>query len=419
MRRYLLHLVLFVLTFLATTLSGAEWIFGRYVLFDIEGRFIFENWSDWWFTWEKFFVGMEFSIPFLLFLTCHEFGHYITARLYRVNVSLPFYIPLWLGVISTIGTMGAFIQIKQPLVSRKQFFDIGIAGPLAGFVIAIGVLWYGFTNLPSPEYVFEIHPEYKTEYPIEFEKYGYDYAEYAYKFADNESNREKGIVGLDKSSDSTLSIAVGKNLIFILFEKFVVSDPSRIPHSYEIMHYPYLFAGFLGLLFTALNLMPIGQLDGGHILYALVGSERHKLIAPFLFIIFVFYAGLGVITPFNLAESLSNANGFFDFINRLTPYLFYVFFLFLIFSRTIKGTQNVLLLAMIVLTTQIIFSFFFPRIQGYAGWLAFAFLLGRILGIYHPPAQQDEPLDTKRQILGWITLVIFILCFSPKPLIYE
>ena len=113
-----------------------------------------------------------------------SFGHYITARIYRVKVTLPFYIPLWLGIISTIGTMGAFIQIKQPLVSRKQFFDIGIAGPLAGFVVAIGVLWYGFTHLPSPEYVFEIHPEYKTEYPIEFEKYGYNYAEYAYKFPD-------------------------------------------------------------------------------------------------------------------------------------------------------------------------------------------------------------------------------------------
>lgn len=212
---------------------------------------------------------------------------------------------------------------------------------------------------------------------------------------------------------------MGKNLIFLFFENFVVTDKSKIPHRYEIMHYPFLFAGFLGLLFTALNLMPIGQLDGGHILYGLVGAQRHRLIAPLLFIIFVFYAGLGMVTPFDLAQDMSEANGFFDVLNRLGPYLFYVFFLYLVFSRTIKGTQNVLLLAMLVITTQIVVSFFFPRIEGYSGWLAFAFLLGRILGIYHPPARYDEPLDTKRKILGWVSFAIFIICFSPRPLIYE
>ena len=119
---------------------------------------------------------MYYSIPFLTILTVHEFGHYLTAKYHNVKVTLPFYIPLWLGFIPlpfTIGTAGAFIRIKEMIHSRKQYFDIGIAGPLAGFVVAVLVLTYGFTHLPPPEYIFEIHPEYK-EYGLNYEDYVYD-----------------------------------------------------------------------------------------------------------------------------------------------------------------------------------------------------------------------------------------------------
>src|SRR5690606_12811327 len=107
--------------------------------------------------------GLYFSGPFLGILTVHEFGHYIAAQLHRVKVTLPYYIPLWFGFIAmpSIGTGGACIRIKEFVTSRNKYFDIGIAGPLAGFVVALGVLFYGFTHLPPPEHIFTIHPEYE------------------------------------------------------------------------------------------------------------------------------------------------------------------------------------------------------------------------------------------------------------------
>src|SRR5690606_8619198 len=113
------------------------------------------------------------------------------------DVSLPYYIPLWFGITSTIGTMGAFIRIRSRIFSRQQFFDIGIAGPLAGFVVAIPLLWYGFTYLPDPDYIFTIHPEYQ--------QFGQDYARYVYQGEGN--------------------FSLGKNLLFLFFERYV-ADPA-------------------------------------------------------------------------------------------------------------------------------------------------------------------------------------------------
>jgi membrane-associated protease RseP (regulator of RpoE activity) len=402
-KKYRIHILLFVLTFITTTFSGIEWITGKTILLD----------ETWWFSFDYFLEGLHFSVPFLLFLTCHEFGHYFTARYYGVNVSLPYYIPLWLGFTLTIGTMGAFIQIKQRLHSRKHFFDIGIAGPLAGFVVAVGISWYGFANLPTADYVFKIHPKYKTEYPAAYQKYGLDYAKYAYQYADNKDNRKKDLVG-KKIEDN---MGIGKNLMFILLENFVVKDKSRLPHPNEMMHYPYLFAGFLALLFTALNLMPIGQLDGGHILYGLVGYEWHRRIAPILLILFVFYAGLGIFQPFVLAYGSMRSFG--EFSNYFATYLLYLFLLVIIFSRTFKTQGTVWVVSLAVFTLQYGLAFWMPHLQGYSGWLVFALLLGRVLGVYHPPADIDTPLDTKRKILGWLSLLIFVLCFSPQPIVFE
>ncbi len=379
-RKYTLHLLLFLLTFLSTTLAGSEWIYGKFRFYITENFTIIPLYQE-WATWDIFFEGLKFSVPFLAFLTVHEFGHYITALRYKVKVTLPYYIPMWLGWSFSIGTMGAFIQIKSALESRKQFFDIGIAGPLAGFVIALGVLVYGFLNLPPAEYIFVIHPEY--------EEFGLNYAKFVYK--DVEANG--GAIGL------------GKNLLFIILENLLVSDKSLIPNQYELMHYPFLFAGYLGLLFTALNLIPIGQLDGGHILYGMVGHKMHAKIAPVFFVIFVVYAGLGMIDPHWSAEDL------------IYTIPFYLVFLYFIFSRTLKLRRNVFILAMSVFTFQFVLAFFFPLLVGYNGWFAFALLLGRFLGVYHPSALEDKPLDWKRNVLGCVAFVIFILCFSPQPFI--
>ena len=343
---------------------GSELILGRSFFYSPEGL----KWTD-------FAIGFYYSCPFLGFLTVHEFGHYITARLYKIRVTLPYYIPLFFA----FGTMGAFIRIKDPIKSRKEFFDVGIAGPLAGFVVAIGILFYGFTHLPPQEYIYEVHPEYA--------QYGENYAEYVYE------------------NDSLISLAVGGNLIFDFFENYVVEDPSRIPNAYEMMHYPWLFAGFLATFFTTLNLIPIGQLDGGHVLYGLFGFKKHKIISSALFIAFVGYAGLGVVTPFMTG-------------NELMLYVpLYLGFLYLTFSKMYPRAMDKLTVALSVLAGQVVISYFWPDFTGYSGWLLFAFIIGRILGVYHPPALLDQPLDTKRKILGWIALVIFVISFSPQPFI--
>jgi membrane-associated protease RseP (regulator of RpoE activity) len=267
-KRHLIQAALFAVTVITTTLAGAELMYGKYLLFSEGGISI-----------EEFFGGFQYSFAFLLFLTVHEFGHYITARLYQIRVTLPYYIPLYFfGVGLSIGSMGAIIKIEGIIHSRKQFFDIGIAGPLAGFVVAIGLLWYGFTHLPPPEFIFQIHPEYA--------EYGLDYAEHVY-------------------TDQTFGFTVGTNLIYSFFVNFVAPDPSWVPNPYEIMHYPWIFAGYLALFFTSLNLLPIGQLDGGHILYGILGSARHRVISASLFIAFIFYAGLGLVTPHDSPDDLT------------------------------------------------------------------------------------------------------------------
>jgi membrane-associated protease RseP (regulator of RpoE activity) len=372
-RTHLIQLLLFFITLGTTTLAGAEWLFGSSFL----GAFRPMGWPQFW-------AGLQFSLPFLGVLTVHEFGHYFTARANRVRVSLPYYLPLWLGISTTIGTLGAFIRIRERIRSNRQYFDIGIAGPLAGFVAALGLLWYGFTHLPPPEYIFTIHPEYQ--------QFGLKYFQYVYR------NPQPGTVQL------------GDNLLFYFFKTYVATDPARVPNPFEIIHYPYLFAGYLALFFTALNLIPIGQLDGGHILYGLLGERGHRLVSPVLFVGFVFYAGLGQFR-------------FSDFDLRTTEaglyqwgyLLIYLGVLFWTFSRLHENRLLLLMLAAGVVLGQLTLAYFVPGIEGYVGFLPFMLILGRFLGVYHPPAAIERPLDPKRRVLGWLALLIFVLCFSPKP----
>jgi membrane-associated protease RseP (regulator of RpoE activity) len=365
-KTYLLHFALFAITFLTTTFAGTEWTTGKSIL---SGAY---NWQD-------FLVGMHYSVPFLLILTAHEFGHYFVALYYRVKVTLPYFIPLPPPFM--LGTLGALIRMKSPIRSTKENFDIGIAGPLAGFVVSLGVLWYGFTHLPPPEYVFQFHPEYQ--------QYGLEYADYVYDI----NNMPKNV----------LDITVGKNLLLLFFEKFV-GDPARVPNVHELMHYPYLLAGFLSLVFTSMNLLPIGQLDGGHVVYGLLGFKWHRRIATLFFIGFLFYAGLGYINPYQPAQDL------------LLYIPLYVGFLFFALKGLHLNLRDNILAALLIFTIQYALTYFFPTLHGYPGWLLFIFILGRFVGIQHPPSEIEEPLSTSRIVLGWLTILIFILCFTPQPL---
>lgn len=374
-KRILIQLLLFITTFFTTTLAGAEWCFGKsWIVYAADGIFINPQ-----FTALDFMAGMQFSVPFLLILTVHEFGHYFTAMYHKVKSSLPYYIPFPPLPLS-LGTMGAVIRLRSKVPSTIKNFDIGIAGPLAGFSIALGVLFYGFTTLPPAEHIFTIHPEYK--------QYGLEYANHVYV-----------------PNDSALSVTMGKNLLFVFFEQ-VVADPERVPNVHELMHFPFLFAGFLALVFTSLNLLPIGQLDGGHVLYGLVGFKKHRIIASGFFVGFIFYAGLG-----------------FEYISPAQPASLliwtipgYGIFLYLCFTGLRLPTKDTIMYAAIVFAVQYLMLFLFPSVTGYSGWLLFGLLIGRVLGIPHPPTEIEQPLDQKRKILAWLALIVFILCFTPSPI---
>ncbi len=368
-RRLLVHITLFILTFITTTLSGAEWAYSKSIFY-----------TD--FTWHDFLKGMEFSVPFLLILTVHEFGHYFTSLHHRIRSSLPYYIPIP-PILLSIGTLGAIIRIRDKVYSNIQHFDIGLAGPLAGFVVALVVLFYGFATLPPPEYIFQFHPEY--------EQFGLNYEDHVYSA---EYLKDKSI----------LDIQFGSNLLFLFFQEFV-ADPARIPNPHELMHYPVLMAGFIALFFTSLNLLPIGQLDGGHVVYGLFGRKGHRVIATVFFILLLLYSGLGYADIRADREQLS----------WLVPagILFY----FLCLQGLGLPNRDTFMYALLMVMFLMGMSWFFPHVEGYSGWLFFGLIVGRLLGVHHPPSEIEEPLDVKRQVLGWICLLIFILSFSPQPLI--
>lgn len=372
-RTYLIQAALFIATILTTTLAGAEWIYGNSFI-------LVENPLG----WPEFLEGLQFSIPFLFILTVHEFGHYFTAKAHQVEVTLPYYIPLWFGITQSIGTMGAFIRITSVVKSRLKFFDIGIAGPMAGFVAAIAILWYGFTHLPPPEYIFTIHPDYAA--------YGLNYPQFVYE-------KQEG------------ALALGDNILFWWFKTYI-ADPARLPHPYEMIHYPIIFAGYMALFFTSLNLIPIGQLDGGHVLYGLIGKKKFDVVAPILFVLFAFYSGLGLFKAIEF--STPNDEEFFSLLGYLG---FYIYFLYICLRRTSDNPRNALMISLSIVVTQFAVSYLFPAAEGYPGFLPFVFLLGRFLGVYHPETVENEPLGTGRILLGWLAVLVFILCFSPKPFI--
>jgi membrane-associated protease RseP (regulator of RpoE activity) len=389
-KRVLLQIALFVITFITTTIAGCEWVYGKSVFAIDEKKSLILNQA---FSWSDFVNGMNFSVPLLLILTVHEFGHYFMALYHRIKTSLPYYIPIPpIPFMFSFGTFGAVIRLREKPRTTEQTFDIGLAGPIAGFVVAVFLLIYGFATLPPVEYVYQFHPEY--------EKYGVKYADHVYDYDYLSKHLPK--------DQEVIDIKIGKSLIFLIAEQFV-DDPSRIPNPREFMHYPLLFAVFFALFVTSLNLLPIGQLDGGHVVYGLFGYKTHKIIASVFFVGLMFYASLG--NPFVHLGMQS-----WDLLSwtLIAVALLYFAFLSLRMSRT-----NTIMLTLIFVLGQFLFMLFLPGIKGYTGWLLLGLLLAKLVGIQHPPSELEHPLDSKRILLGWFSLIIFILCFSPSPLEVE
>lgn len=298
-----LNILLFVITLFTTTMAGAAWL--NRDPYDIENL--------------KF--GVLYSILLLFFLSSHEFGHYFAAKYHKVRVTLPYYIPFPL-FLNPFGTMGAVIRMQSPTRSRKALFDIGIAGPIAGFIVAFAFLVYGMTHLPPFEYIFTIHPEYKaTGVPV-------------------------------------AGFSFGPNLLYWTLGKLLTSSPNVfLPPMNEMYHYPFLCVGWFGLLVTALNLLPVGQLDGGHITYALFG-RTHRIIARTFFAITLLMGLVGMLQ--------------FAGIKFLEGY-------------------------------------------GLGSWFMWSLLIFFVIRVDHPPIYDPEPLGTGRKLLGAFALFMFAASFTPVP----
>jgi membrane-associated protease RseP (regulator of RpoE activity) len=386
-QNYPLHIFLFLVTVFTTMMAGAEWASGRFFYWGDPPHMRFD----------EIWMGIPFSFSFLLFLTVHEFGHYFTAVYHKVNCSLPYYIPIFIPVAPlNIGSFGAVIRIREVPSSRRKYFDIGVAGPLAGFVVALGLLIFGFTQLPPlEEYVLGIHPDYLAKYggvptPLQ--------------------------IATGPDAGGSMMVSFGGSLLYE-FLAWILPNKENLPPSFEIMHYPYIFVGFLTMFFTALNLLPIGQLDGGHVTYGLFGAKRAGMISRITVLALIFVGGTGLVAidPLDLAIY----NGTWDYLLwQLLKFLLYFGFLYYALFRMFRKVQprQLFLGVLAIGGVQAISNLIFHDIQSNVIWLVYAFMSVRLVGVDHPIAPDDTPLTTKQKILGWLAILIFILCFTPNPI---
>ncbi|MEW6068155.1 MAG: site-2 protease family protein [Nitrospirota bacterium] len=211
-----LHLLLFILTLISTLIAGALQ----------SGINILEEPG-------KIYKGFPFAITLMTILLSHELSHYFASKKHKTKATLPYFIP----APTIIGTFGAFIKMKSPIITRRALMDIGAAGPVVGFIFSL---------------IFSI--------------IGLSFSE---------------VVAI-KNTEGALSL--GNSILFSFLSDIILDYQHG---SQDILLHPVAFAGWIGLFVTSLNLIPVGQLDGGHIVYALMG-ERHFYISNLLIVIMIF-----------------------------------------------------------------------------------------------------------------------------------
>jgi membrane-associated protease RseP (regulator of RpoE activity) len=229
-----LNIILFLLTLLSTYMMGLTTWSLSYVYADaaLEANDMLEIGFEVLADPQVIMLSFFYMFALIGILLAHEMGHYLTCRFYGLNATLPFFIPL----PNLIGTMGAFIRIRSPITRKHQLFDVGVAGPLAGFILTVPAAAYGLAHSK-----------------------------------------------LVPAMPSDGAIFFGEPLLFKILGSWLLGD---IPPGYDIVLHPVAFAGWVGALVTAMNLFPIGQLDGGHVMYAIFGS-RVKKWAPWILGAFV------------------------------------------------------------------------------------------------------------------------------------
>jgi membrane-associated protease RseP (regulator of RpoE activity) len=270
------------------------------------------------FSWTKGLAnwtrGVPFTISLLAILLTHEFAHYLYARYHRVDTSLPMFIPL--PVVAPFGTMGAVILMRDRIRSKNALLDIGASGPLAGMLVAIPVLLYGLAHS-------EIHP----------------------------------LLVHGQQEGQSILYWLAKRIVF-----------GPIPAGWDVYLSPVAEAGWVGLFITMLNLLPVAQLDGGHVAYALLGARQNRYSRIIRWSMLLLFAGNFVFhaAPWHLAG---------------------------IGERV--GTA-------------------FSASMPWFGWFLILTLLERASGGKHPPTE-DVPLSRGRRIVAVGTLLLFVLLFMPTP----
>jgi membrane-associated protease RseP (regulator of RpoE activity) len=314
--RLLLHAGLFLATFLTTTAAGALFVHGQ--LGGGSG-------------WDALLPigailpikdGLSYSVPLMLILLSHELGHYLVARRHRVDASLPYFIPLPPGF--GLGTMGAVIGMRNVTTDRKKLIDIGAAGPLAGLIVAVPVILYGLAHSPVGPLVAG---------------------------------------GMQE----------GNSILYALLKR--ASKGAWLPDGHhDVFLHPTAWAGWAGLLVTMINLIPVGQLDGGHIATAYFGNRYNRFAVRLHR-----FLPLGAVGVFFWVMHLVRleANGHWDqsigvsiAMGAALPWL--VWYLLIRIVRRASGDVN------------------------------------------HPPVD-ETPLPRSRRALFWLMVAVFVLVFMPVP----
>jgi membrane-associated protease RseP (regulator of RpoE activity) len=247
-----LNVLLYVLTILSTLFVGATW-----------SDQVPPNADLAWLV-THLWVGWPFALSLMAILTGHELGHYFAGRYYKVPVSLPYFIPL---PVPPLGTMGAFILMKGRTVDRRQMLTVGAARPLTGFVLAVPLLALGLAlstvqvmAAPAPGTAVFLEGNSLLYLLLKFALFG------------------RVLPG--SGATPTLWAVLGE-----MGRALTGSYPLDI--GYDVFIHPVALAGWAGLLVTALNLLPVGQLDGGHVLYSLVGQRARVLTGPIIGLLLV------------------------------------------------------------------------------------------------------------------------------------
>jgi membrane-associated protease RseP (regulator of RpoE activity) len=313
--RLLVHIGLLLATFLTTTATGALVAHAQAGTGAADWRAVIPI-SD----------GLSYSVPLLVILLCHELGHYIVARLHGVDASLPYFIPL--PPTFGLGTMGAVIGMRNVTADRKKLIDIGAAGPLAGLIVAVPIILYGLSR----------------------------------------SNVGPLMPGGQQEGNSFLYAVL----------KYVVTGAWLPDGRRDVFLHPTAWAGWAGLLVTMINLLPIGQLDGGHIATAYFGNGYNR-----------FARRLHRVMPLV-------AVGVFGWI-------FYV-------VRAEAGASGS------VWDQTIGLSIAAGAALPWLVWYALVSVVRRVSGGSNHPPVDDQPLPPSRRALFWLMVVVFIGIFMPVPL---